>query len=191
MDRNQKKQKSFIYDFTWVSIMLIGMGILFLLVPTILQIVDISPESVNYYHNGVKQPSTQETLNSFRMMFWLIFGSFALVMLIIGTIFAIRRKTRNNKNETLKREGTRLYAEFSGFAGSNVEVNNRNVSRLLCKYTDNQGRTYVFKSGLLRIDPSHYLRDGRVIVYHERGNLKKYFVDIDASAGLGTTLFEL
>ena len=171
--------------------MLIGMGLLFIAVPLIIQLVPIEPENIQHYRNGVHQVSTQDSVKTLRMIFWLTFGLIGFVEIIVGGIIYLRKKSAKKNAERLKANGRRIYADYSGYEASNVYVNNSRLLRLVCSYTDTQGRTFIFKSGLLRMNVDHYLRNGKVNVYHDRNNMKDYFVDVDGSAGLGTTLFEL
>lgn len=191
MEYNEGKQKSFLQSFAWVGIMLLVLGSVFLGVAVVMQLVPLNPENMSIYSNGLRQPSTKETVRTFRLIFLLVFGILGLGMAIAGSIVAGRARAQRRLACRLKEEGVCLTAEVAGISPSAVRVNYRSLVRVRCSYTDFGGRTYIFKSGLLRMDPMPYLPQGYVNVYHERDNISRYFVDIDGSVGLGTRVVEL
>lgn len=186
-----RKPKSFVQSFSWIGGLLLAMGILLFAVAIVMQLVPLSPADMNVYINGVRQPATSETVRIFRMSFLLAFGVAGLGLAVGGGVVIGRRKAQRGRNRRLKEEGLCLTAEASGYAPSNVRVNHRMLTRLVCAYTDGSGRTFLFKSGLLRMDPMPYLPQGQVQVYCDRDDMSRYFVDVDGSVGLGDRLVEL
>ena len=183
--------KSFLYNFMWVGIMLLVMGILFGAVGVVVQLLPLAPDQISYYHNGVQMPPTQETLRSFKALFLYLFGGFGVVMLTIGGILLGRNITAKKRCEELRARGVPVYAKPYESTPSNITVNNRRLMRLRCIYNDSSGTAYVFKSGLLRADPTPFLQDGRVLVYYDQYQMDRYFVDIDGSIAAGARIVEL
>ena len=181
MRHNNKKQKSFLYNFSVAGTVLLLLGGIFSSVALVLQFIPISPESVTVSVNGVPQPPTAETLGNFRLIFLLTFGGVGAILMIIGGIFYSRNKRARKNEKWLKNNGVRLIGEVTGLEYSNVRINGHSTQYLLCSYRELEGRTYVFKSRILRINPVPYLDEDKIIIYHEKGNIKNYFVDVDGS----------
>ncbi len=188
---NNNKPKSFLQSFLWVTIMLLSMGAVFLGIAAIMQFVSISPHNINVTINGIRQPPTEETVRTFRFMFLLIFGIIGLILAITGGIIAGRAGMRRRRAHRLKEEGVRIIANVVQHTASAIYVNHRNLTRLHCAHTASDGRIYIFKSGLLRMDPVPYLYQGQVNVYYDRDNINNYYVDIDGSVGVGNRVIEL
>ena len=185
------KQKSFLVRFTWVAVMLLFMGLIFSSVALVLQLVPIAPENISVSVNGVRQPSTQESVDTFRFIFLMAFGIPGLALLISGGIAAACMSARKRRVKALKNEGACVTAMATELTPSAIRVNHRYLMRLNCAYTAPNGTTYIFKSRILRMNPFPYLNEGWVKVYYDRDNIKRYFVDVDSSVGLGTRLVEL
>jgi len=187
----QSKGKSFLYHFTWVGILLLSMGLLFLCIALLMQFIPIHPDSVALYYNDVRQPSTPETVQSARLLFGLIFGGIGVILGCIGTLILAKKWIARGRAERLKAYGTCVKATVTDCAASAMHINGRYFSRLNCAYLDSSGITYIFKSGALRMDPSPYLTDGTVTVYYDEHNMRHYFVDVDDSIGIGSKVIEL
>ena len=185
------RQKSFLVRFTWVAVLLLSMGLLFSGIAAVMQLVPISPESITVEVNGVRQLPTEESVASFRLAFLLAFGINGLALLISGGIVAGRRRFVKKRERYLKDQGVCVTAMATELTPSAIRVNRRYLMRLNCAHTAPNGTTYIFKSGTLRMNPIPYLNEGRVKVYYDRDNMKRYFVDVDGSVGLGTRLVEL
>jgi hypothetical protein len=191
MEMRNSKAKSFIYEFTWVGIMLLSMGMLFLGIALVMQLVPLAPENVNLYYNGVRQPSTLETVEETRLLFGLIFGGLGVLLGCVGLIVAARKWIKRGRAERLKAYGTCVQAAVTGNEASAVRINHQYLTRLQCAYTGGDGVTYIFKSDSLRMDPTALLDEGMVTVYYDEYNMKHYFVDVDGSVGVGTKVVEL
>ena len=188
---NNVKQRSFLHKFPLIGVIFLGVGIPFLITGIIMQLVPISHENMTFYRNGIRQPATEETVRTLRLIFLGVFGGLGLTFSTVGSVFVLRLVGKRRRSERLKREGAFLVAEAIGLETSQISVNYRPLSYLRCSYESPTGETYIFKSGLLRTDPTPHLDDGKVNVYYDRENMSKYFVDVDGSVGLGSRVFEL
>jgi len=185
------KGKSFLQSFTWVGVMLLLMGLAFLSVAIVIQLIALRPEDISYYKNGIRQPSSEETVSFFRLIFLLAFGLVGLGLSIGGGVCLRRAAGRRSQARQLKARGVYLTACVTDYEPSAIRINNRSVARIRCAYDAPDGRTYVFKSGLLRMDPYPFLIEGQLRVYYDPNNMSRYFVDVDESAGVGTRMIEL
>ena len=171
--------------------MLLAMGLAFLSVALIMQLIPISPENFTYRVNGIRQPSTEESVAVFRLSFLLAFGISGLGLMLAGGIVAGQAAARKKRALRLKNEGMCVTARATEITPTGVRVNRRCLTHLSCAYAAPGGITYIFKSGTLRMDPMPYLNQGEVKVYYDRNNMKRYFVDVDGSAGMGSRVIEL
>ena len=178
-------------NLTWVAVMLILMGLVFSGVAVTMQLVPIAPENITVRVNGVIQPSTEQSVFEMRLIFLLSFGIVGAGLLIAGFVVAGRMAARKKLARYLKDEGLCITAQATECTPTSVRVNRRYLTRLNCAYAASDGITYIFKSGTLRMNPMPYLNQGEVKVYHDRNNIKRYFVDIDGSVGAGTKVIEL
>jgi len=165
-----------------------------------MQVIPINPEAMTLYVNGVHQPATEATLRTFRLIFLASFGIIGLIFSLIGGLLIWRFRIKRRRSAHLKRDGARLEAVVIGLETAyqhrrNASFGITNVrflpSYLRCAYETSNGETYIFKSDLLRADPTPFLRDDKIKVYYDRENMSKYFVDVDGSIELGSRVFEL
>jgi len=182
------RKKSFLQSFAWVGIMLLLMGCFFLMFAIIIQIIPMNPGDVTVRYNGEPMPSTEASVSFFKLIFLFGFGTPALILMSIGGILFGRTLGRKKRNRKLIEDGACVNADVIEYAHSAIRVNGRAMNYLRCAYTM-EGKTYVFKSGLLRMNPAPYLSQNKVKVYYDRANMKRYFVDIDGS--LNTEICEL
>ena len=189
MNYFNRKPKSFLYSFSWVGIMLLCMGVAFLAVGFIM--LGQSPEDMNLRVNGVRKVITADNVWGYRLLFLLTFGIPGFIMAAIGAVILLRKRAFLNRVRDLKEYGVKITADLVGCEMSCVRVNRRYLERLSCKYTDDQGITYIFKSGFVRRDPTLFISKEKVTVYHDYNDMKRYFVDVDDSAGVGTKVVEL
>ena len=170
--------------------MFVGIGVIQLFVGIVIGLL-IDTENVTIRVNGVARQATSSEGSNFRLLFLLIFGILGIVLTTIGIILSIRMMKRKKENLWLKQSGKCVLAEVTSYESTGITVNDRRLPRVYCRYIDDKGRTYIFKSGALRTDPSPYLTDNQIKVYYDRQDISNYFVDIDGSVGLGTKVFEL
>lgn len=191
MENIESKPKSFLQSFTWIATALMIMGGVFLAIAIVIQLIPLNPEHITVNIDGVRQTSTEETLDMFRWIFLLSFGIPGSIMLVAGGIVAGQKVLRDKRDQRLKEDGVRVTAEVTGFENSFLRVNHQRLPRLQCAYKTLDGKTYIFKSRLLRLDPSAYLKDSKVQVYYDKDNMKRYFVDVDGSVGVGEKVIEV
>lgn len=185
------KPKSFYQSSMSIGVFLLVFGIPFTAVGLAIFFAPMTPDELTMTVNGVRQAATQGDVLRFRLIFLLTFGLVGLGTLIAGIVTLVRAARRRRDNQMLKEDGIHIIAEATESIASNVRVNGRLLGYLLCKYTAPDGRTYVFKSDRLRTDPMPYLNEGQVHVYYDREYIDHYFVDVDASVGLGDSLIML
>ena len=178
--RKTIKKRSFLQSFTWVGVMLIIMGCVFSLIAIVMQIIPFKPQDISVYHNGVLQPPTQASLRMFRMIFLLVFGTPGTILIIIGSVVLGRMVSKRRRAETLKRDGICVPAKIVEYCCSAMRINRRSLLYLRCAY-EIEGKMYIFKSGLLRINPSLFLPRNEVKVYYDSANIRHYYADIDGS----------
>ena len=177
------KKKGFYYHFSWIGILLLVLGFLFLIPAIGIQVMPIREEGLKLTINGIAQPYTPENVQKLRWLFLLIFGSFSLVLLISGFIFTIRNWYKKKQKEQLRQTGTLIMADVMECTYTSIRINQRSALQLICSYKNKQGETFLFKSPSLRMDPTPYLENRKVNVYWDQQNKKKYFIDIDGSVG--------
>lgn len=177
------RQKGFYYNFSWVGILLLIMGILFLIPAVTIQVIPIREESFNLTINGVAQPYTPENVQKFRLLFLTLFGIFSVLLLSIGIIFTSRHHYKKKQKEQLKQTGMLIMADVMECNYTSVRINHRSALQLICSYKNKQGETFLFKSPSLRMDPTPYFENRKVKIYWDQQNKKKYFIDIDESVG--------
>lgn len=180
-DKFEEKQQSFIHSFGWVAAMLAIIGGALIVIALVIQVIPLDPEKITVNISGTRHPSTEETLDMFRRIFLLSFGIPGIGMLLTGGGVLAKRMSRLKTEEKMKKEGTHIEAEVTGYPSTFVEWGQRFLARLECTYTTIDGKSHVFKSRLLRADPSPFLENGKVNVYYNKENPKQYFVDVDGS----------
>jgi len=188
---NNVTQRSFLQRFSIIGLIFLAIGIPFLIVGIVIQFIPMNPENMTIYRNGIRQPATEETVRTFRLIFLGVFGGLGLIFSTIGGIFALRPMMRRRRSERLKQEGALLVAEAIGLESLPIRATHRALSYLQCAHQTPTGETYLFRSDLLRTDPIPFLDEKKVNVYYDREDMRKYFVDVDGSVEMGSRVFEL
>lgn len=111
----------------------------------------------------------------------------SIPFLIMGIVFLLVLKAKQNKKQNLLQNGRMVEAVVTGGQiNYNVQVNNRHPWKLECKYEDPYtGATYLFSSNNIWKDPFLYVGQS-VKVYMDRENPRKYYVDVDSLEELET-----
>ena len=169
------KKKSFIYQTWWMGLIPILIGLVFVSVATMMQVIPMTGVNIN----GVYTESIS-AIRTFRLIFLAAFGGIGFLLLVIGLCLIGYAKSQKNKNQSLKEQGIKISAEVIDFQSTALSVNHRRLSRLACTAKIN-GTDYIFKSQPIRLNPLPFLKNNRVDVYYDLGNMKRYFVDVDGS----------
>jgi len=118
--------------------------------------------------------------------FFELWGAF-MVMLIMGTVFLsigvlifLIARLRNRKKEYLQRHGVAVEAEIQSVdLNESISMNGKSPFMIVCHWLNPETRElHVFESENIWFDPSKYITNETVKVLLERGNPKKYHVDI-------------
>lgn len=109
----------------------------------------------------------------------IICGSFALVLLLIGSIGS-RLMNNGSRHSRLVHEGKPLTATIVGVElNEAIQFNGRSPWRIVCQWLDpKSGQVFLFNSANFYYDPSPYIKDETITVYVAHNNLKKYHVDV-------------
>jgi hypothetical protein len=107
-------------------------------------------------------------------------GGFGAIALFIGCVGLLLERSERLRTERLKRNGARLETTFQGVERkTNVSVNGRNPFRIVSRWLDpSTNEVHLFESENLWFDPTEFVRDRPITVYAERGNLRRYQMDV-------------
>ena len=177
----ENRRGSFVQSLAWAGYLLLAMGAVFLAIAAVTQFVPLNPENINLSGNWANRLSGSEIVRRGRLILLLVFGLIGLGLAAAGAAIAGRDRAQRALSRRLKAEGVCLNAEVVECIQTMVHVGSRNLLRLRCVYAAPGGKTIPFKSRLLRADPTPYLKKGRVSVYCDRGDMRKYYVDVDGS----------
>lgn len=186
----RKTPKSFQANFTWTGFLLLFMGIIFLTIAIVVQLFPPNPENMSSYENGVRVAGTADSAATFQLVFLLAFGITGLGLTLGGIILIWRFKSRQRLNQRLKEEGRLFTAKLLDQPAQSIQTRRNSVIQLRCAYTDPYGKTFIFRTPSLRLDPTHLLHDKEVRVYCDREDMSRYFVDIDGSIELSSNVIE-
>jgi len=206
MPRRNQKQKTLLFSFLSVSVILLAIGMASICVALILQVAPINPYSIDVTISGVRQPPTMETVARVRVIFLYIFGLTGLQFGIPGALCLRYVIMRRKIASRLKEEGIRITAKAVASVPSRIykytgrtlswgigisifcrgrswwcRWGHRHLVRLHCSYQDSASVFHQFKSDFLQADPLPRLPGGTVTVYCDREKFGCYFVDVDGS----------
>jgi hypothetical protein len=109
----------------------------------------------------------------------IIAGALLAFFLIAGvTIYYLLWKKR--RDEYLKKYGIPIETDFQRVElNTNSEVNGLHPFRVLTKWKNPvTNDVHIFHSNNIWFDPSKYMEGTKIIVYIERNNPKKYYLDL-------------
>jgi hypothetical protein len=98
----------------------------------------------------------------------------------IGTAMVVVPIRRRRLESFLKTNGVPVEATFESVEqNTSMKVNGQSPWRVLAQWLDPAtSQVHVFKSDNLWFDPSDYIKDRKINVFMDRGNPKKYYVDL-------------
>lgn len=177
---NTNRKKVF-YRFDWCAYVLIFIGVMFWVVGLIPQFLTINEHNFRATVNGVVQPYSQESVDSFRMIFLVVFGLVGIILFTIGVVILGRILYKRKLEQSLKDSGEKIMAKVTGCKKSLMQINYRRPRYLICTYPSKMGGYVQVRSKLCMRDPRPGFVDNQVAVYVDRENPKKYFVDVEGS----------
>lgn len=161
--------KAITVSMKWIALLLLGMGALFISIGVVVNFLDIPFESVS-----------EERV--FRYVFLGTFGGIGIILAIVGGIIGYRIQKKERQKEQLIRDGNYVWAEIVDVSPNyGVTFNGRSPFVLRCKLQHTDGQTYILKSRYLRFNPESLLADGKVKVWFDAYDIKRYYVDVDGS----------
>ncbi|MHC5269813.1 hypothetical protein ACYSNO_11665 [Enterococcus sp. LJL98] len=176
------RKKSVYYSWAWLGILLLILGIIFSSIAFGMQWLPLDFHSMTDQIKGEAPAHQLEGLRHFRLIFLAAFGLPAFILVISGVSVMALQKRKEKQAQELKQNGKMVLCQQFDVAYSSIQVNHQYKLYVTCIYTDQKGRSFRFKSRILRYDPRPLLIDG-VKVYYDRHNQSRYFVDIDGSMG--------
>ncbi|MEN5017135.1 DUF3592 domain-containing protein [Erwinia sp. Eh17-17] len=108
----------------------------------------------------------------------IVLGGMSVVILFIGFIGS-RVTGKGSRYAKLVHNGRPVEADIVGVElNEAIQFNGRSPWRIVCQWLDPSSNTiHVFNSDNFYYDPSPYLKDDKIRVYVDHGNVKKYYVD--------------
>lgn len=121
-------------------------------------------------------------INSFLSLWFgpLLVGGLGVVFTALGIVLVVVPMRRRRQDAFLKAHGVPVEAAFQSVEqNTTVKVNGQSPWRVLAQWLDPAtSQVHVFKSDNLWFDPSAYIKDRKINVFVDRGNPKKYYVDL-------------
>lgn len=128
-----------------------------------------------------EQPQKAE-INDFFSLWGVvaIVGGLGGIFFLIGAGMLLTLLLKGRREEYLKTSGIAIQTEFQRVqVNKNLSVNGKHPFRIISQWQNPETlELYVFESNDVWFDPSNYLNDREITVFIERGNPKKYYVDI-------------
>ena len=110
----------------------------------------------------------------------IIAGSLGAVFTLIGAGMVIAPMLSARKEADLRQHGTRIVTAFQSVEeNTSLSVNGRHPFRVVTQWTNPAtSQIHVFESENLWFDPTAHINVRDIGVFIERGNPKRYFVDL-------------
>lgn len=110
----------------------------------------------------------------------LIIGGLGSIFFAIGFAMIMFAVVGKRRAAYLKENGARVDAKLNEIAlNESLSVNGRHPFQIIAQWREPEtGKVYVFRSGNLWFDPTDYIDRERISVFIEKGNPKKYLVDL-------------
>jgi hypothetical protein len=110
----------------------------------------------------------------------IITGGLGTVFLLIGGAMLLGPMLAARKQADLRQRGTRIVTTFQSVEqNTSFRVNGRHPFRVFTQWTNPAtSQIHVFESENLWFDPTAHINSRDIGVYIERGNPKRYYVDL-------------
>lgn len=107
-------------------------------------------------------------------------GGMGGVFFLIGAGIILAGTLKSRKDEYLKKNGTPIETEYQSVElNTALSVNGRHPFRVLTQWQNpSTSELHIFKSNDMWFDPSSYIKSKKITVFIEKGNPKKYYVDL-------------
>lgn len=107
-------------------------------------------------------------------------GAFGVIFASIGGGLSIAGAVQRRRKERLRRNGTRVEATFQRVEPNEaLTVNGRHPYRIVAQWLDpTRNEVHVFHSENLWFDPTEYVADKTIPVFVQRGNPRRYVMDV-------------
>lgn len=133
-------------------------------------------DTISIYYN----PKNPKEISVKMPVFTYVFLGIGIVMTVIGTVLLFIRGKRIYGRKRLIEEGYCVKAQITEIClNRTIQYNNKNPYYILCRYTDETGTVHEYRSDAILINPEGLLLSDSVLVYLDRDNPKRYYVDID------------
>lgn len=161
--------KSMTMSMKWVAWLLLGLGALFVAVGVL----------IGTFVTGFVTEAEEQ---AFRIIFPSVFGGLGVIMAGIGIAVWVGIRQKDTLRESLMAGGKFGWAEVVDITPNyNISVSGRAPFVLRCTLAHSDGQTYLLKSRYLRYNPSALLPEGRVKVWFDPYDIKRYVVDVEGS----------
>jgi len=121
-------------------------------------------------------------INSFFSLWGMstIVGGIGFIFFLVGFSIILVGMFSNKKVEFLKKNGMPIKAKFTGVdINGSLTVNGRNPFKISAQWTcPEKSELYIFRSDNIWFDPSDHIENEEITVLIEKGNPKKYWMDV-------------
>jgi hypothetical protein len=137
-------------------------------------------QKVNVFYNPTKSQIAE--IEGFFTLWGgsVLLGIFGGVLLMIGGGIILAGVLKNNKNENLKKNGTPIDTELQSVERMTTSQDNGMYPFIISTKWQNPttSELHIFQSDNIWFDPTSYVECKRITVFIEKGNPKKYYVDL-------------
>ena len=124
MSSKSVAHKSFLFSFSLIGIICLGLGVFFFCIAVASQFIPIDYSTVTVTTSGVERPATPETISHLRRVFLLICGAVALLLILPGALCLRHTAMRKKKAQRLRTEGLLLMAKATECEISGIYIYN-------------------------------------------------------------------
>lgn len=121
-------------------------------------------------------------INDFADLWWMTIGmaGMGIPFFAVGALIFLIGKFKNRKKASLQRTGVAVEAQFQSVVPNNsISMNGRNPFVIVCHWLNPvTSQVHVFESENIWFDPSRYIDREKLTVFMNKGNPKKYYVDV-------------